>query len=724
MGDISELELCCQQLATNKVSERKKQIEILQELLGSSHLTQQLDMNSSSSAESRVFTWDCVFRSVAGLVVKEAELMEQAENKGGKLPTSTSLNLRERKKRDCMRLLKSVIRLANKRALHLSTSALMWHIVDMLENDFTHQIFGTDYGSVLMKEVLPNRKLCCDVTSKIWNRLLHVYVLELQECEDGKRRVDRVSVTSLLYTIIGKATEHCSVHQEIIPGLSHPLKNLRQEQNQVVVEHLVCTANILCRALAADCRHMICKMGEAVFNNMLHYFTVQTTPFLKGELVEFFHIQMAAHHPCGTKSGEPGAHAHNADTWGSHLRRLYESLDNELYKYTQPSSDIGKLDERLVHLCAGVWRHVLTAFPSTIDVTQCEPSSTLMASGRHKKRRRVETGWDSMRERLASLGASERAVPWLRLLHAILARHPADLPAAELPPLLDALQQALTACKGPSVSSWLFQCLAAVAGAQVSLRLQLSAKQEATLALAWRQVWFVTLRSVAAIHRGEGLDLLSTLMRHALVTPDHKLFQWLKVMKASNVLIDTVLYDLYGVLADSPTGVTRALTSTALAPWFISASTTSRAGLLCDKCRGDVARLAGGAPGPLRGAARRVAAALRGDSDEPAGAADDAATARSCWPTPRRALCLARASGLAQAATLNARRPAPTRRRPQTSCRGVSADDVPRIRGAPVRRRGARRRCAVRQTSASSVGEVRKKLERQPEERGRWLSAG
>ncbi len=80
---------------------------------------------------------------------------------------------------------------------------------------------------------------------------------------------------------------------------------------------------------------------------------------------------------------------------------------------------------------------------STLEVTQVATQSTQGSV----KRRKLESGWQMLRDSISQHGKYNTMIPWLQLLRALLVKFPTSLPEAEYIPLLAALHQAQISCK-------------------------------------------------------------------------------------------------------------------------------------------------------------------------------------------------------------------------------------------------------------------------------------
>lgn len=74
-----------------------------------------------------------------------------------------------------------------------------------------------------------------------------------------------------------------------------------------VLEHLVSALNIFLRSVAMNCRMRVCQLGEELMPSILYVWAdMRPSVALKKEIVEFFNLQICAHHPKGAKTQDTG----------------------------------------------------------------------------------------------------------------------------------------------------------------------------------------------------------------------------------------------------------------------------------------------------------------------------------------------------------------------------------------------------------------------------------
>lgn len=83
-----------------------------------------------------------------------------------------------------------------------------------------------------------------------------------------------------------------------------------------VLEHLVSALNIFLRSVAMNCRMRVCQLGEELMPSILYVWAdMRPSAALKKEIVEFFNLQICAHHPKGAKTQDTGRNIAPFSSW-------------------------------------------------------------------------------------------------------------------------------------------------------------------------------------------------------------------------------------------------------------------------------------------------------------------------------------------------------------------------------------------------------------------------
>eukprot|EP00058_Branchiostoma_floridae_P018809 XP_002604298.1 hypothetical protein BRAFLDRAFT_88587 [Branchiostoma floridae] len=357
------------------------------------------------------------------------------------------------------------------------------------------------------------------------------------------QKFDRTLLARTLHTLMQGASVQCNIRgKNLFRFFTEYMKNARQEKNLAVLEPLVSAMNVFCKTMSADCRGQICKLGEATALGLLYVWNNRPPAQLKEEIIEFFRIQMCAHHPMGAMSEQQGEYSHDQDVWKSHLKKLYDAIYNDLEhvggrsRFTSVTKD-SALSPGFVDLAADVFHQLFLDQQPAIEVTQMTLSTQKVGRGPPVKRRRLEVGWSMVVDILKEM-RGPGLVPWLQVLTSLLQKYPRSVPADQLVPLLAALNNAQVECKKGDVSSHILSCLEALVPSH-----QYHRGEDEDLAQVcgplWSSVWTCTMKAVSLHHaEDQAFSLLGCLVQEKLVQPDREVWRLLCASTPSKAAVE------------------------------------------------------------------------------------------------------------------------------------------------------------------------------------------
>ncbi|XP_022052894.2 serine-protein kinase ATM isoform X1 [Acanthochromis polyacanthus] len=528
---LNDLLLCCRGLESDKATERKKETERFRLLLQSPETIQELDRTSGPKSKgSKQLTWDAVFRFLQRYVQKETESMQSSKSN----VTATTLAMRQKKMADICSLIKFFICYANKRGPRLKCSELLKHVMEILQNSYCSSAYGEHYSSLLLKDILSVRKYWCDITPQQWHSLLDLYCGLFSS---SSKSINRVLVSRVIHTVVkGCCMQTNGFNNALFSFFSKALLNARQERNLTVLEHLVSALNVFLRSAAMNCRMRVCGLGEELLPTILYVWgDMRPSKMLKKEIVGFFNLQICVHHPKGAKTQDTGAHAEDWTKWQSLLYNLYDALVREIGhigsrgKYVTGTRHIAVKDN-LIELTADVCRQLFNDDSDThvLEVTQASLRATQMGSPTHgaaSKRRRIEIGWEVLRDHLQPQHSDFDIIPWLQITAVLASKYPSMVPGKELVPLLSVLHQLLAEQRRGERGLYVLRCLREVARCQAHDPHKAQVFR-AELCRLWVRVWALAVRGVSSPQTESlSLDLLASIVHGGLINMDREFWK-------------------------------------------------------------------------------------------------------------------------------------------------------------------------------------------------------
>ncbi|XP_039987125.1 serine-protein kinase ATM [Xiphias gladius] len=527
---LHDLLVCCRGLENDKATERKKEAERFRRLLRTPEIVQELDRTSGPKAKSsKQLTWDAVFRFLQRYVQKETESMQSSKS-----VAATTLATRKKKMAEMCSLIKYFIRYANKRGPRLKCSELLRHVMEVLQNSYSCSAYGEDYSSLLVKDILSVRKYWCDITPQQWRSLLDLYCGLFNS---SSKPINHVLVNRVIHMLVrGCCMQTDGFHNTLFSFFSKALLNARQEKQLTVLEHLVSALNIFLRSAAMNCRMRVCHLGEELLPSILYVWAdMRPSAALKEEIVEFFNLQICVHHPKGAMTQDTGAHAEDWTRWRSQLYNLYDALVREIShigsrgKYVTGTRHIAVKDN-LIQLTADICHQLFSDDKAIhiLEMTQAPLRATQMGSpnqGTASKRRRIELGWEVLRDHLQPQHSDFDVIPWLQITAVLTSKYPSMMPSQELVPLLSVLYQLLAEQRRGERGPYVLRCLKEVARCHACYP-ERTQVHKVELGRLWGRVWALALRGVSSPQtEALSLDLLASIVHGGLINMDREFWK-------------------------------------------------------------------------------------------------------------------------------------------------------------------------------------------------------
>ncbi|XP_076466353.1 serine-protein kinase ATM-like [Babylonia areolata] len=520
MDNLADLAAVLRSLDADKITDRKKGADNLRSLLSKSSVANALTQHSEERHRGTKahLTWDGVLKAVIAYVHIETEALQKAKEN----VSATTLANRDKKKHEVSALFKFVVRTAEKYGGRLKSSLLLSHILDVIKGDYTCMAFGTDYSSILLKNVLSVRRYWIEIPDKTWDELLERYCQLFLDTQSG---VDRAIVAQLVKVIMKEAALQCDLQRKkFLSFYSKVFKNIKEYKGMVILEHMVVSLNTFVKAIAPNSRVQICKLGETILSGLLYLWDNYPSDALKDDIIVFVKLQMEAHHPCGAKTPETGAYAVDWDVWKDHLSKLYDMIKADIdhlggrQKFASGTRNV-VMKDLYIELAADICHQLFTEARDRCTVTTPEEDS----AGAPAKKRRLMSGWSSLLDTVSSKANTPQLIPWLQLVGCVLEKHPGCLVLMDGVDVLHSLHQVLVSCKKSEIYKHILTCLASLAWSVGWAELP-QGTRDAMVPL-WLQVW-TTCLSVISSRQAEsdgyqehGFELLTAMLHNALVTP-------------------------------------------------------------------------------------------------------------------------------------------------------------------------------------------------------------
>ncbi|XP_064297316.1 serine-protein kinase ATM isoform X2 [Phalacrocorax carbo] len=521
---LHDLLICCRRLESEKAVERRKEIENFKHLLRDSETVLQLDQNSDSK-QGKQLNWDAVFSVLQKCFQKEMKNLQLTKPNA----SASTQTTRQKKMQEIGNLVKYFIRCANKRGPRLKCQELLIYVMEIIKDPTSCAAYGSDCSSILLKDILSVRKYWCEISQQQWSELLSLYG-QLYLRPSGK--INRVLAARIIHTLTrGYCFQTDGLSSDMLTFFSKAMQCARQEKNTAGLDHIVGAINIFCNKFAVNCRIRICKLGEEILPTVL-YIWIQYRPkdSLKESIIELFRLQVHIHHPKGAKTQGKGAY--DSTKWQGILHNLYDLLVNEINlissrgKYSSGSRNIA-VKENLIELMADICHQVFTDDTKVLEITHSYAISQRESSDETVpgKRRRIELGWEVIRDNLQRSQKDFDVIPWLQVTAQLMSKYPMSLPNSELPPLLNVLHQLLPQQRRGERTPYVLKCLTEVALCQ-NQKTDLKSTHKLELQRIWAKIWSLTIRSISFQQiEVESFGLLGAMIQGNLVVTDKEIWK-------------------------------------------------------------------------------------------------------------------------------------------------------------------------------------------------------
>uniref|UniRef100_A0A452TT31 Serine-protein kinase ATM n=1 Tax=Ursus maritimus TaxID=29073 RepID=A0A452TT31_URSMA len=490
---LNDLLICCRHLEHDRATERRKEVEKFKRLIRDPETVQHLDRHSDSK-QTKYLNWDAVFRFLQKYVQKETECLRTAKPS---VSASTQAT-RQKKMQEISSLVKYFIKCANKRAPRLKCQELLNYIMDTVKDSSNGPVYGADCSNILLKDILSVRKYWCEISQQQW------------------LDINRVLVARIIHAVTkGCCSQTDGLNAKFLDFFS---KAIQQEKSSAGLNHILAAFIIFLKTLAVNFRIRVCQLGDEILPTLLYIWTQhRLNDSLKEVIIELFQLQVYVHHPKGAKTQEKGAY--ESSKWKSILYNLYDLLINEIShigsrgKYSSGSRNVA-VKENLIELMADICHQIFNEDTRSLEIshTPC-------------KKKKIELGWEVIKDHLQKSQSDFDLVPWLQITTQLISKYPSSLPNYELSPLLMILYQLLPQHRHGERTPYVLRCLTEVALCQ-GKKSNLEVSQKSDLLKFWIKIWSLTFRGISSEQiQAENFGLLGAIIQGRLIEVDREFWK-------------------------------------------------------------------------------------------------------------------------------------------------------------------------------------------------------
>ncbi|XP_065051907.1 serine-protein kinase ATM-like isoform X2 [Rhopilema esculentum] len=503
---IAEILRYCSGLCAERQTERKSFAGKLLTRLKDPCVQKTIDAASASKGKKKL-SWGIISQAVFNYVFKEADILKASS----KLTEDTI----KRKAKDISETFRAFIQSAEKRGPSLKSGDVFRHIYKIMSDEKTKGWFCNEYTNVLVKNFLSVESHVCELTAKVWHDLVYIYCnCILSPPPRGDTSLFAQTLNHL--TLVASNLSHIR-GKDLFKFFSCVFKDVRNDRNETVVFYLINALNNFSMNIASDSRGQLCILGEDLFPLLLPLWT-KSSAHVKDKLIDFFRLQVDIHHPFGVHQEENGAWSSNEKLWKKCLTKLYEAINGEFHqlagKLQLSGSKAGLAqNSNFVELAVGTFHQMFY-----LTNKNNKNSDSLAAENKSsRKRRKTESGWQSVIDGISLVSCPTACVAWLQFLASYVGQYASSFPSSEYLRFLNCLYQAIINCKRADVLSFVLQALRSLADNTDSFKSE-HLRNRKEIETCWRNIWFETMKAIHSRNVDEpGFMLLTAILKADLL---------------------------------------------------------------------------------------------------------------------------------------------------------------------------------------------------------------
>ncbi|XP_028397504.1 serine-protein kinase ATM-like [Dendronephthya gigantea] len=504
----AEIAQVCRNMESDKATERKKNADNLKLLLRDTEILKLLDANSDGRKRN-VISWDFILKATQTYVRRELEVLLVQKPRNSQSTSSNVANNREKKRQEVMLLLKLIIKTADERDKYrLNGKELVHYVITMLKTQ--DKAVTGDYLQILGKHILTSRTYCCELTSEMWKDLI-ILVSGIINSPTSERSLSTKTFSQIISSAV---TQLDMSSNRLFKFFTNAFTDIRNETNTQVLEYLLSSLLTFSKAVIVDCRGQLCQLGEDLLPPLLQIWGKPYISVKKPLLVKLINVVILVHPR--VEELKAGALCVDYGPWRQLLQKIYLTICADLKQESLriKQSPLTGLTEAVIELSANVL-HQLFWFHS-----KKSPVPVVSGPGSFK-RRKVEVGWNVLRDTLTNSPETSALLGWLQITAKLLSKYPNCLPDGEYLSLLTSLHQLQIERKKQEIISGVMECLQHLSACCVKLLEPRPSVEEISVKTTWRNVWLAALRTCSSPGlQNASFQLLESIIQTKLVDAD------------------------------------------------------------------------------------------------------------------------------------------------------------------------------------------------------------
>ncbi|KAK9874965.1 hypothetical protein WA026_005780 [Henosepilachna vigintioctopunctata] len=447
-----QIEDICDQLSSNKITERKKGSELFMRIIQNEQTIEYLNTDGK-------ILWNMVLGAVHKYLMKESDRAYEEKKKKGILVNGE--------------IFCETVKLMVKEGQKYNTQDILKCISYCLEEDRLYNSCSSHYLTALRDIMLPNENIRCHIEAGDWDVMFKRLKTRFRsDFELGEKNSKDCLETIAQYLKYGPlhGLSSDTLRREF-QFISQICKEISANSSRPLQAAVVDMVYYFCLYTAKDNRMSCCKLGEQTIPSIIALYEIQNpkSKEMKILLIKYFLLQVVLHNPKGICEGNPIAYAFSWDDWNRCLKYIYkkcqEDISHTMKSYTQYDKPLLFLFENQVKYLQKDFSRLFAEVIKQMEMKHMENYSCSLVES--SKRIKVTS---PVMDLIDSIEKTQHW-PWINIMGTLLQRYPDILNETYFTNLLQILSKLQVDCKDDTVAHHIYYCLNLLQDIQPRLKL-------------------------------------------------------------------------------------------------------------------------------------------------------------------------------------------------------------------------------------------------------------
>ncbi|XP_044756174.1 serine-protein kinase ATM isoform X2 [Coccinella septempunctata] len=456
MALLFKIESLCEELTSNKITDRKKASSNFLQTVRTDETVKNCNQNGKKY-------WTLLISSVHKYLLKEADKAFEDKRKKGTFSQPNGS------------LFCEIVKLTISEGRDYSVDTIVSCISQCLESDTLSQFCIIHYLNALQSIMLPNEYIRSHIEISDWNVIYKRIKNRYKNDAESNGNISKDLLNSLSHYIKYGPLHGFSIEllREQFPFISQLCNSVNINSTRPIQIAIVEIMYHFTLHTAKDSRSSCCKLGEDSFHSLIGLYEIQNprNDGMKLKLVKYLLLQFSLHHPRSIPEGHSGAYAYSWEKWNQCMKSIYRKCYEDITHCSKFHShcantmpicskkEIKYLQKDFARLFAESIRHM--------EMTQSRSEQGSFEERDRTKKLKMES---PITDLITSIEMSQKW-PWLNVMCMLLKIQSDILNTSQFSSLLQILSKLQVECKDSSLAHHIYNCLVLLENIQSSLGL-------------------------------------------------------------------------------------------------------------------------------------------------------------------------------------------------------------------------------------------------------------